>query len=578
MADQYPQVDAAAVVSLLRQKKLTLSTAESCTGGLLSAAVTAVPGASVVFSCGVIAYTAACKRDLLAVPEQLLSEHGTVSAAAASAMADGVRRKENTSLSVAITGVAGPDPSEGKPVGTVYIALCDEERVWTRTLTPDDGLTGRDAIRRAAVLTALNMIQEYAQAYPAMIAGSLPITPPAPAEVIIPVAPTTGTRRRFLAVLLPWKGDTVRERIIKIGAWLLTFVLTAVLIFTTVRLISGSENQSLYQDLQNIYSHEEDVSTAENGMLSRFASLYSQNADIGGWIRIDGTGIGYPVMKNAGSNFYENHNFLQQYSAYGVPYFHSRNSLVSPDVRNKVLIVYGNNTGDGQMFADLLQYRDLNFFREHAVVDMSTLFSADQWLLFGVMVLDPNEVNAFSYAQTSFADDDAFLSYVTEIRKRSLWNTSVEINADDELLLLVTQAEEAYRFADAKIVVVGRRLRGEEMLLDDAFSVSRNSTVLMPRVLVRQNRSTTSSRRTTATAETTTATVPPTTVTTSTTSDVTAAPTTGTSVATTASSADERTTVSDTEPTEPSDLLPDGPTDVTTGTEDENTNSTTADD
>ncbi len=497
-SDSQPTVTAKSVVDLLRQKNLTLATAESCTGGLLSAAITAVPGASSVFPCGITAYTATCKRELLSVPETLLRDEGTVSPTTAAAMADGVRRQGNTTIGVAITGVAGPDPTEGKPVGTVYIALCNGERVWTQALTPDMGLIEREEIRQAAVKTALAMIRTFAEAYPAMAAGGQALTPPSPVEVVIPEAPTTGNRRRFLALLLPWKGDSSRERITKVTCWLLAIALVAVCILTATRLISGSENQSLYQDLQNIYDGEEDLNTSENGMLSRFESLYSQNADIGGWIRIDGTGISYPVMKNAGSNYYADHNFRQQYSTYGVPYFHSRNSFLSADTRNRTLIVYGNNTRDRQMFSDLLQYRQMNFFKQHATVDVSTLFSADRWLLFAVMILDPNEINAFAYDQTAFADDDAFLSYVSDIRKRSLWNTSVEVNADDELLLLVTQAEEEYGFNDALMVVVGRRCHSNETLAEDSLSVTRNPTVLMPRVLARQNRPTTTTKRTTA--------------------------------------------------------------------------------
>ncbi len=562
--------EASAVVALLRQKELTLSTAESCTGGLLSAAITAVPGASSVFPCGITAYAAECKQHLLSVPEELLREQGTVSANTAAAMATGVRQRANTSLGVAVTGVAGPDPTEGKPVGTVHIALSDGERVWNRQLTPADGLSDREEIRQAAVKIALHMVFSYAEAYPAMMAGGIAVKPPASTEVIIPKAPATGQQRRFLALLLPWKGDTRRERIIKISAWVLAAALTVVLGFGINKLISGSENQSLYHDLQSIYREDTQLSTSENGMLSRFDSLYSQNADIGGWIRIDGTDISYPVMKNAGSNYYADHNFRQQYSAYGVPYFHSRNSLLSADSRNRVLIVYGNNTGDRQMFSDLTKYRQAEFFKEHAIVDLSTLFSADRWQLFAVMILDPNEINAFRYDRTSFTDDADFLSFVSDIRKRSLWNTSVEVNAEDELLLLVTQAEEEYGFEDAKMVVVGRRCRNGETLTEDSLTVSRNSTVLMPRVLARKNRATTLKRTTVENGEKTTGTAG---VTTATGATATAGMTEGTTSSTDPSLHTATTTLADaSETTAPS--IGD-PTDSTSVREDVQTAATT---
>lgn len=509
-------MDAAQVLALLREKDLQLATAESCTAGLLSAAVTAVPGASAVFTCGVAAYSNDIKRTVLGVPAAALDTVGAVSAETAIAMADGVRRLADAAIGVSVTGVAGPDPEEGKPVGTVFLALANADRVWVREMHPAPDCTTREAVREKAVAIALDMIGQYATAYPAMTAGSLPLTPPVQNEVEIPQTAPVEERRRFLAFLLPWKGDSPKERARKLLLPLLVCVLIAGGFFSIRRLLSVSVNQSLYNNLQDMYVS--DNTAAQNGdILPRFTALYAQNADIGGWIRIDGTDISYPVMKNAGSDYYANHNFRQQYSDYGVPYFDSRNTLVSSQSRNKTLIIYGNNTGDGQMFSSLLEYRRADFFKEHAVIDMSTLFSADKWQLFAVMVLDPDEINAFAFAKTEFADDDAFRQYVEDIRTRSLLNTSVVVTPEDDLLLLVTQAKAEYGFENATFVAVARRLRENETAA--AVTVSRNPTVLMPRIWVRRNArsSTTEPQTPTTTVTTATATtsgrttVPPTT-------------------------------------------------------------------
>ena len=335
-------MDAAQVLALLREKNLQLATAESCTAGLLSAAVTAVPGASAVFTCGVAAYSNDIKRTVLGVPAATLDTVGAVSAETAVAMADGVRRLADTAIGVSVTGVAGPDTEEGKPVGTVFLALANASRVWVREMQPAPDCTTREAVREKAVAIALEMIGQYATAYPAMTAGSLPLPPPVQNKVEIPQTAPVVERRRFLAFLLPWKGDSPKERARKLLLPLLVCVLIAGGFFSVRRLLSVSVNQSLYSNLQNMYIS--DNTAAQNGdILPRFTALYAQNADIGGWIRIDGTDISYPVMKNAGSDYYANHNFRQQYSAYGVPYFDSRNTLVSSQSRNKTLIIYGNN-------------------------------------------------------------------------------------------------------------------------------------------------------------------------------------------------------------------------------------------
>jgi nicotinamide-nucleotide amidase len=114
---------AAAVLDAARVRGLTLAVAESCTGGLVGARLTAVPGSSEVFLGGIVAYTDLIKQQSLKVPHALIAEHGAVSEAVASAMAEGVRRNFGAAITVSVTGIAGPTGgSEAKPVGTVWLA------------------------------------------------------------------------------------------------------------------------------------------------------------------------------------------------------------------------------------------------------------------------------------------------------------------------------------------------------------------------------------------------------------------------------------------------------------------------
>jgi nicotinamide-nucleotide amidase len=110
------------VLELCRLQKLTLATAESCTGGLVAARLTSVPGSSDVVAGGVVAYSDAVKRAELGVPAELLLRHGAVSAEVAAAMAGGARRNLGVDVAVAVTGIAGPDGgTDEKPVGLVYL-------------------------------------------------------------------------------------------------------------------------------------------------------------------------------------------------------------------------------------------------------------------------------------------------------------------------------------------------------------------------------------------------------------------------------------------------------------------------
>jgi nicotinamide-nucleotide amidase len=151
-------LQAARVVAALRESGTSLATAESLTGGLLCAALTGVPGASAVVLGGVVAYSVELKAAVLGVPRDLLEAQGAVAADTASAMAAGVRRVSGASLGVATTGVAGPDPSEGKPVGTVFVAVSAGESLGqVRALTLHGS---REQIRRRTVESALDLVLE----------------------------------------------------------------------------------------------------------------------------------------------------------------------------------------------------------------------------------------------------------------------------------------------------------------------------------------------------------------------------------------------------------------------------------
>ena len=141
----------------------TLATAESCTGGMIGAALTAVPGASRVFRGGVISYTNEVKNRLLGVDAELLETHGAVSASVAEAMARGARAVLKTDLAVSVTGLAGPGGDEfGNPVGTVFIGYADENTVRAE----EYHFTGdREAVRQQAVQAALALILRMCEKY-----------------------------------------------------------------------------------------------------------------------------------------------------------------------------------------------------------------------------------------------------------------------------------------------------------------------------------------------------------------------------------------------------------------------------
>ncbi len=147
---------ASRVISALAGK--TLSTAESCTGGGIGAALTAVSGSSAVYRGGIISYVNEVKMSMLAVPAELLKTDGAVSAPVAEAMALGVRNALHTDIAVSVTGLAGPGGDEyGNPVGTVFIGYADDRGSMS---LPCFFSGNREEIRHQAITAALSLILE----------------------------------------------------------------------------------------------------------------------------------------------------------------------------------------------------------------------------------------------------------------------------------------------------------------------------------------------------------------------------------------------------------------------------------
>lgn len=156
-------MDAATLLALARQKGALIATAESCTGGMVAAALTDVPGSSDVFDRGFVTYSNAAKIDMLGVSPATLAAHGAVSEAVAAEMAAGALTHSQATLAIAITGIAGPGGSEHKPEGRVCFGL-SAEGYPPRTRTIDFGPRGRAAVREAARDHALEWLADHLSA------------------------------------------------------------------------------------------------------------------------------------------------------------------------------------------------------------------------------------------------------------------------------------------------------------------------------------------------------------------------------------------------------------------------------
>ncbi|MFG3555585.1 CinA family protein [Micromonospora sp. NPDC047557] len=149
---------AAGVVHSLSQRHETLATVESLTGGLLAASIVEIAGVSGIYRGGLVVYATELKSTLAGVPADLLAERGPVDPDVAAALAEGGRRRCGADWGLATTGVAGPEPQDGKPVGLVYVAVAGPGGAAEVRQLDLDG--GRDHVRSAAVIEALRLLAE----------------------------------------------------------------------------------------------------------------------------------------------------------------------------------------------------------------------------------------------------------------------------------------------------------------------------------------------------------------------------------------------------------------------------------
>ena len=149
------------------RKKLTIATAESCTGGLVAGMLTELPGVSAMLERGFITYSNRAKEEMLGVPSDILAQHGAVSRETACAMAQGALLHSPADLAVSVTGIAGPSGDEsGKPIGLVHFAAASKSGLLIQS-EQNFGNPGRSEIRKQAVLVAFAMLHELAEQVPA---------------------------------------------------------------------------------------------------------------------------------------------------------------------------------------------------------------------------------------------------------------------------------------------------------------------------------------------------------------------------------------------------------------------------
>lgn len=283
---------------------------------------------------------------------------------------------------------------------------------------------------------------------------------------------------------IPNKRDNIKQIIIKVFfmASLITLIVSAG--YLTNYFLSAKKQENIINDARTIWHSASPVIT-ESGDTAPSPSASEQmledNDDFKGWITISGTKIDNPIYQTTDNEFYLTHNQKKQKSVYGALFFDCNNS-VTEDYTDKNLIVYGHHMKNGSMFANLTKYKELNFYKEHPTIEFSTLYKTSTYKIYAAFILNTSKSDdngyIYNFARQSFINEDDFNSWTAEAFERSLINTGVDVNIDDNIITLVTCT---YEFDNARFIVMARETRGGEETAVDTSGASVNPSPRYPK-------------------------------------------------------------------------------------------------
>lgn len=209
--------------------------------------------------------------------------------------------------------------------------------------------------------------------------------------------------------------------------------------------------------------------------------LSEENDDIKGWLNISGTGMSYAVCQGEDDKYYTNHNQLGKKSRYGALALSSSDSFERMGNDHNI-VIFGNNMKDGTMFGSLKKYRNLNFYKQNPVIELYYGNTQEKYIIFAVMLVSSYNDDAgdiYNPAKSYFADNDEFEQWYNESVSRSLIKTKVALKNTDEILTLVTTADD---FEGARLVVLAKKVTDWDASHTNTSNAVVNGKIKYPKI------------------------------------------------------------------------------------------------
>ncbi len=258
---------------------------------------------------------------------------------------------------------------------------------------------------------------------------------------------------------------------------ILAFIVLMISLWMIVKIvvIDYYKESKLAEEAQQIYYDNDD--TKEESQEERFSDLIKINPDIKAWINISNTRVNYPVVQSSEDdrNYYLTHNYKKEYSQYGSIFI---DAVCTAGTDSKNVILHGHHMRNGEMFANILKFSDVNFCRENPIINFDTLNETRKYKVISIFKTNtlPEQGEIFNYQISSFGKGK-FMEFVKNVKKRSLIYFPVDVDENDQLITLSTCS---YEFKDFRTVVVARKIRKEESDYVDVNNIKEAENPLWP--------------------------------------------------------------------------------------------------
>lgn len=499
-----------ALVLKCTQKGLKLAIAESANNSNVMKKVAAIQGGK---DC--IASSNSFQPDTMDLPKLGISDKigkkfGPVSVNVAAAMALGAS-KENERNYIGV-GVSLPNANVKGKYG--YVAACMGDSCLVKEIDVQDYKSISQMIE-GATEQALNLARKFADTYPNAPLGSASAEDTVLQGMAAFGATSTAMARfeseptglakneepetqikpkgvkRILSAIFPTKADSGFDKFRKVALILCVCVFIGAMTYLVTFKMSTQKSEKNISNLQQQMAEAEEKAEAEpvsniegypSDYLPKFASFYKENEDIKGWLKIPNTNVNFPVVQTVDNDYYHRLGFNKEYDYYGTPYLDYEVDVKKPSTN---VIIYGHNIkSDGQMFNDLTKYKNLDFYKSNPVVNFDSVYKTGSYKIIGAFITNalPAQDEGKTFEYTHFVDTDSkeeFDEFVNEVKRRSIFNTPVDVEFGDQLLTLSTCT---YEFRpEARFVVVARRVRENESEEVDTSKAEMNATAYYPK-------------------------------------------------------------------------------------------------